>query len=273
VKIYKIIVLAILISLINLSHSWAEVNIETDQNSESYLISGQIILDETFSGAAITQEQAAVCEGCAWLVTNVCFVLDQNYVNTFCNAYTDCFTVENIEGQRKKIWRRLGFDEPWLLVGMMCIGPKGVNTPQKLTTTLSEKTIEYLPRLLPTTEPANDVLINLDVLFLSNQPNFFGPKNIIITGIPVTLSATPSWVWKFSDGTEIRTSNSGSGFPDGQIRHTFRRKGLQTISVTTTWNASWKTKSNIAIPVPGNSLNQTTVFTLIAHEAEGVLTR
>jgi len=130
-----------------------------------------------------------------------------------------------------------------------------------------------LPRLLPTTQPANEVLVNTDVYFLSNQPNNFGPKTVIVTGIPVTLTATSSWVWKFSDGTEIQTTNSGAGFPDGQIRHSFRSKGLQTISVTTTWNASWKTNSKVSIPVPGKSLTQTTTFTLIAHEARGVLTR
>ncbi len=130
-----------------------------------------------------------------------------------------------------------------------------------------------MPRLLPTTQPANDVLVNTEIYFLSNQPNFFGPKTVTVTGIPVTLTATSSWVWKFSDGTEIQSTNSGAGFPDGQIRHIFRTKGLQTISVTTTWNASWKTNSKVSIPVPGKSLTQTTTFTLIAHEARGVLTR
>ena len=269
----KILVCFICLLVFTTNNSQADVNVSSDQDSGSYLIDGQILLDETFSGSTVTQEQGAVCEGCAWLLTNVCYVFDQNYVITSCTTYTECTTVENTTGERRKIWRKLGTDEPWLLVGMMCVGPKGPNTPQKLKTSISEQTIEYLPRLLPTTQPANDVLVNTDVYFLSNQPNFFGPKTVIVTGIPVTLTATSSWVWKFSDGTEIQTTNSGSGFPDGQIRHSFRTKGLQTISVTTTWNASWKTNSKVSIPVPGKSLTQTTTFTLIAHEARGVLTR
>jgi len=269
----KILVCLFCLLLFNANISQADVNVSADQDSGSYLIDGQILLDETFSGSAVTQEQGAICEGCAWLITNVCYVFDANYSITYCNAFTDCKTAEDTEGRRMKIWRKLGTDEPWLLVGYMCVGPKGPLTPQKLKTSISEQTIEYLPRLLPTTQPANDVLVNTEIYFLSNQPNYFGPKTVTVTGIPVTLTATSSWVWKFSDGTEIQTTNSGAGFPDGQIRHTFRTKGLQTISVTTTWNASWKTNSKVSIPVPGKSLTQTTTFTLIAHEARGVLTR
>ena len=269
----KILVCILYFLQLNTSISRADVNVEADQNSGSYLINGQILLDETFSGSVITQEQGAVCEGCAWLLTNVCYVFDANYSITYCNAFTDCKTVEDTDGERMKIWRKLGTNEPWLLVGYMCVGPKGPNTPQKLTNSLKEQTIEYLPRLLPTTQPTNDVLVNTEVYFLSNQPNYFGPKTVIVTGIPVTLTATSSWVWNFSDGTVINTTNSGAGFPDGQIRHSFRSKGLQTISVTSTWNASWKTNSKISIPVPGKSLSQTTTFTLISHEARGVLTR
>ena len=127
--------------------------------------------------------------------------------------------------------------------------------------------------MIPTTQPANHVLVNMDVYFLSNQSNYFGPKNVVIVGIPVTLTATSSWVWRFSDGMVINTINSGSGFPTGLIKHSFSTSGLQTIAVTTTWNATWKTKSKVSVPVPAKSLTQTTTFTLIAHEARGVLTR
>ena len=269
----KILVWFFCLLLFNANISRADVNVTADQDSGSYLIDGQILLDETFSGSAVTQEQGAICEGCAWLITNVCYVFDANYSITYCNAFTDCKTAEDTDGERMKIWRKLGIDEPWLLVGYMCVGPEGPNTPEKFNTSISEQTFEYLPRLLPTTQPANDVLVNTEIYFLSNQPNFFGPKTVTVTGIPVTLTATSSWVWKFSDGTEIQSTNPGAGFPDGQIRHIFRTKGLQTISVTTTWNASWKTNSKVSIPVPGKSLTQTTTFTLIAHEARGVLTR
>lgn len=142
----------------------------------------------------------------------------------------------------------------------MCVGPKGPSTPEKLTNTLKEKTIEYLPQLIPSTQPTQNVLVNVDVYFLSNQSNSFGPKTVIVTGIPVTLSANASWVWRFSDGTVINTANPGGGYPAGTIKHSFSTKGLHTISVTTTWNASWKTNSKVSVAVPGKSLTQTTTF-------------
>ena len=269
----KILLSTSLLISLNMSPALAKVNVEANQETQSYEISGQIILDDTFSGSDSTQVQGVTCQGCAWLVTHVCYVFDQNYVITSCTPYTQCQTVQDTLGERKKVWRKFGEDEPWLLVGMMCVGPKGPSTPQTLTNTLTEQTTEYLPRLIPTTQPANHVLVNTDVFFLSNQPNFFGPKSVVVTGIPVTLTATPAWTWKFSDGTVINTTDAGGGFPDGKIKHSFGTKGLQTITVTTTWNASWKTNSKVSIPVPGKSLTQTTTFTLISHEAQGVLTR
>jgi hypothetical protein len=110
--------------LFNIGNSQADVNVSADQDSGSYLIDGQILLDETFSGSAVTQEQGAVCDGCAWLLTNVCYVFLQNYVVTSCTTPAECTTVENTAGERRKIWRKLGTDEPWLLVGIMCIWTK-----------------------------------------------------------------------------------------------------------------------------------------------------
>ena len=89
----KILLCLFCLLLFNASISQADVNVAGDQDSGSYLIDGQILLDETFSGAAVTQEQGAVCEGCAWLLTNVCYVFDQNYVITSCTTYTECTTV------------------------------------------------------------------------------------------------------------------------------------------------------------------------------------
>lgn len=250
-----------------------EVNVESNQEDGSYVINGDILLDDTFNGTDETQAQSNDCPGCAWLVSSLCFSFEPDKLSSLCFIPGSCKTIENIDGVRKRVWRKLGVDQPWLEVGSMCVGPKGPLTPKKLLTSISEQAVEYLPRLIPTTQPVNDVLVNVDVYFLSNQSNYFGPKTVVITGIPVTLTATSSWVWNFSDGTSISTSNSGFGFPDGQVKHKFDSKGLHTISVTTTWNATWKTNSKISIPVPGKSLTQTTLFTLNAHEARGILTR
>jgi len=269
----KIISITLCILALNINIAQAETSVQADQESGSYLISGEILLDDTFTGSTNTQQQGASCLGCAWLVSAICFVFDENYVISTCSSQTECQTVENTLGEKKKIWRRLGTNEPWLVVGFMCVGPKGPSTPEKLTNTLKEKTIEYLPQLIPSTQPTQNVLVNVDVYFLSNQSNSFGPKTVIVTGIPVTLSANASWVWRFSDGTVINTNNPGAGHPAGIVKHSFSTKGLHTISVTTTWNASWKTNSKVSVAVPGKSLTQTTTFSLIAHEAAGVLTR
>jgi len=103
----KIWISLLCLLLFTTTNSQADVNVVGDQDSGSYLIDGQILLDETFSGSAVTQEQGAVCEGCAWLLTNVCYVFDANYSITYCNAFTECKTVEDTNGERMKIWKNL----------------------------------------------------------------------------------------------------------------------------------------------------------------------
>ena len=257
-----------------ISPAKAEVSIEADQENESYKITGELLLDETFNGSYESQKQAETCQGCRWIIAKICYLEDEvGSIKGCSGAAESCVRPDGEIGKKLRVWRKLGEDEPWLSVGLICLAPSGPVTPSTVNFKITEVTNEYLPKLIPSTQPINHVLVNTEIFFMSNQNRNFGPKNLVITGIPITLNASAIWTWDFGDGTVLQTSNTGAGYPYGEIKHIFNTKGLKTISVTTTWQAKWSTKNNLEIPVLGKNLVQKTTFNLQAHEARGVLTR
>ena len=270
-KLIKIIIIFLFLSQ---TPAFADVNIEPDQDSESYKITGELILDETFNGSFETQKQAETCQGCRWIIAKVCYLDDEEGSIRDCSSSADsCLRPDGQTGKKMKVWRKLGENEPWLSLGLICLAPSGPVTPSTINFKIIEQTNEYLPKLLPSTQPIEHVLVNTEVYFLSNQLRNFGPRQLVITGIPITLSATPTWTWDFGDGTLLETSNNGSTYPNGEVRHIFKTKGLKSITVTANWQAKWATKNNQISPVLGNNLIQKTTFNLVVHEARGVLTR
>lgn len=270
----KYLVTLIFTFFLIISPAQADVSIEADQENESYKITGELLLDETFNGSYESQKQAETCQGCRWIIAKICYLEDDVGSIKGCSGDAEsCVRPDGEIGKRLRVWRKLGDDEPWLAVGVICLAPSGPVTPSTINFKITEVTSEYLPKLTPSTQPLNHVLVNTDIFFISNQNRNFGPKYLVITGIPITLNASAIWTWDFGDGTVIQTANTGSGYPYGEIKHTYKSKGLKTITVTTTWQAKWSTKNNLDLPVLGKNLVQKTTFNLLAHEARGVLTR
>ena len=270
----KYVISLFLTTFILISPAMAEVSVEADEDNESYKVTGELLLDETFDGSYESQKQAETCQGCKWIIAKICYLEDEVGSIKDCSGSAEsCIRPDGEIGKKLRVWRKLGEDEPWLSVGLICLAPSGPVTPTTINFKINEVTIEYLPKLIPSTEPINHVLVNTDTYFMTNQTRIFGPKNLVITGIPITLNASAIWTWDFGDGTVIQTFNSGSGYPYGEIKHTYKSKGLKTITVTTTWQAKWSTKNKVDLPVLGKNLVQKTTFNLLAHEARAVLTR
>ena len=58
-------------------------------------------------------------------------------------------------------------------------------------------------------------------------------------GVTLTLVLTPAtWAWDFGDGSAVgTTTDPGGPYPDGSVRHTYRRVGTFEVRVTTAWRA------------------------------------
>lgn len=270
----KFTTLFIFLFFLFISPAYADVSVEADQENESYKVTGELLLDETFNGSFESQKQAETCQGCRWIIAKICYLDDEDGSIRDCSGAADsCVRPDGEIGKKMKVWRKLGIDEPWLSVGLICLAPSGPVTPSTINFKINEQTIEYLPKLLPSTQPNEHVLVNTEIYFLTNQNRNFGPRNLIITGVPITLNASAVWTWDFGDGTVVETFNSGAGFPNGEIKHIYETKGFKTVTITTTWQAKWSTINNQDLPVLGKNLVQKTTFNLLVHEARGVLTR
>jgi PKD repeat protein len=76
------------------------------------------------------------------------------------------------------------------------------------------------------------------VYFWCDLPSLFQSR-VDIIGEVVDVALRPSFTWSFGDGSVYSTTENGSPFPDGTIRHTYSRPGRYVVSLLTTWNGSY----------------------------------
>ncbi len=75
-----------------------------------------------------------------------------------------------------------------------------------------------------------------------------------LLGEPLTVQFIPvDFAFDFGDGTPVVSgAGAGAAYPEGNIRHVYRKVGTFTITVTTTWMANYKDPdSGQWVPIPG----------------------
>lgn len=88
-----------------------------------------------------------------------------------------------------------------------------------------------------------------------------------VAGVGVTVVATPvSYRWDWGDGTTTTTTSPGAPWPDHTVAHDYTgtRTGV-TITVTTTWEATYTPDGGTTQPVTGTitTTSTTTPFDLV----------
>ena len=74
----KFTTLFIFIFFLFISPAYADVSVEADQENESYKVTGELLLDETFNGSFESQKQAETCQGCRWIIAKICYLDDED---------------------------------------------------------------------------------------------------------------------------------------------------------------------------------------------------
>jgi hypothetical protein len=108
--------------------------------------------------------------------------------------------------------------------------PTRVNLSDRLTKLVPTAGVAYQPEFEP--------LVNVPVYFWCDLPSLFQSR-VDIIGEVVDVALRPSFTWSFGDGSVYSTTENGSPFPDGTIRHTYSRPGRYVVSLLTTWNGSY----------------------------------
>lgn len=98
-------------------------------------------------------------------------------------------------------------------------------------------------------------------------------KETTILGYHVTITASPiSYTWHCGDGSVFTTTDGGGHWPHGTVTHSYTRAGRYTLSVETTWRATY-TVNGVTYPIEGTLTSTSTPIAVNIIEAEGVLTR
>lgn len=180
-------------------------------------------------------------------------------------------------GIHEDVWRRqtAPTTTPWRVVDHVCTGsgPPPIAAEQ-VVQDAGDYERDHMPIPVPNVQPGKIAIVNLPVLVSVNQP---GPQRMQIQQpVPGLLVATPTYTWKFDDGTTL----TGAGIPyDGTdpradpghyVSHTYTAAEAQaSVTLTVTWNATFTAAGQVFTIPPLLMPPITTTFSV--HEAHSVL--
>jgi len=252
----------------------ANPSVVADDSVGGYRVTGEMYLDQSFSGSQNTKKVAATCKDCRWVISSYCKRESPYQVITSCDLPTLGCETDLASGVKMRIWRQVSIDEPWQDLGIVCIGPKGPVTPSVVSEVIKEQAVIFLPPLNPTSQPTGQALNKLPVYFASNQSAKFGPNKVKVAGFEVELTAYPTWTWQWNENEKLVTQNPGGVFPSGQISHTWNKSGTYPVVVTTRWRAEWQlVDQDFEPPTLATELAQRSSIFLQIRPAWGQLTR
>ena len=114
--------------------------------------------------------------------------------------------------------------------------------PRVKRTTTTVNLSDRLTKMVPTAgvayQPEFEPLVKTEVYFWCDLPAVFQSR-VDIIGEVVDVTLRPSFTWSFGDGSVYATTENGSPYPNGNIRHSYSKAGSYVITLLTTWNGSY----------------------------------
>ena len=243
----------------------AAVDVVANDVTDVYEMSGSIILDASFAEA----RESAECTTCHWRILRTCATGPLEDRRNCLGI--SCLAAANIA----EVWRAdaptpppIG-DSLWVYRGLVCLlaPPAAVAV---VSAQVRDVATRALPALRPTSQPANTTLTGLPTYFRSTQPMVVVTAPALVSGLFVTIRAVPTWTWDFGQGPHTITQDPGGAWPNGRVRHTYPRRGIYRVRVTTTWRAVYSLPGISDLPVDGD-ISQSAWFDLRVREARRFL--
>ncbi|HEU0129459.1 MAG TPA: hypothetical protein VFQ85_00525 [Mycobacteriales bacterium] len=244
-----------------------------DSDGTSY--DAVIGLPELRSKAGGGGHATSSCTGCEYALVPACSINSPtNGADALCGA-----AVNSCRGEGILFWvyvRRPG--ESWDQIGTSCIG---ADNPPLTVGRVTADAREYLRRMTPPAAaigvqpPAGKVLVNKAAYFAATgaapMTETFGPA-----GARLTLTATPSYVWDFGDGSAaFETASAGGPYPTGDVTHVYRDAARPTVTLTTRWSATFTVVTNLGtfgpFPVGGPPVAPSSTRVLTVREGRAEL--
>jgi hypothetical protein len=156
-------------------------------------------------------------------------------------------------------------------VGTFCRGAGEALTPVALIPGVRDQFVKDLPRLRPSFQPNGRGIVNLPVLFATNEPTGLGRHTFALGSYQVELDAQATWHWDFGDGAAGDFTVPGGGYPDEGVAHTYAQQQTATARVTTTWVGQFWVDGAGPFEVTGPAVTQAAALTVPIKEAAAVL--
>lgn len=234
--------------------------VEVGAGGDRYTGTGGLVLPA--GSDAGTRREAAECSGCRWALSDPCSA-----------DGGPCLAVTRGCAQLAYLLRlRLSADggATWSDKGLVCIPPSGPVTVADIRSEVRRKFERLVPALEPRIQPAQGVVTQIPVNFISGHPAGLSPSTHQILGRSVLLRPTVRWSWDFGDGAMAESDQPGAAFPAGSIRHPYRRAGVLVAVVKAHWSGSFETDGLGPFPV-GGGIWQTAAIQVPVGEGRAVL--
>jgi hypothetical protein len=141
----------------------------------------------------------------------------------------------------------------WRLIGQACM--HSADGSGQALPALSLNDFRRLP-LPPGTAhvqpPSLRTLVNVDTnVYVEARPTVL---TTTLLGQPVQVRATPvRFTWSFGDGGSLRTQDAGGPYPQMTTTHVYRRAGLVTVQLVTSYTGEYSVAGGPWLPVDGEA--------------------
>jgi hypothetical protein len=159
----------------------------------------------------------------------------------------------------------------FVTMGTFCRGAGEALTPVALIPGVRDQFVKDLPRLRPSFQPNGRGIVNLPVLFATNEPAELGRHAFALGGYQVVLDAQATWHWDFGDGAVGDFTVPGGSYPDEGVAHTYTEQQTTTARVTATWVGQFWVDGAGPFEVTGPAITQPAALTVPIKEAAAVL--
>jgi hypothetical protein len=167
------------------------------------------------------------------------------------------------------LWQRTRADEGSAWSAWEIVGPATCAAPAQITPAMVLAEFRRLP-LAPSglvVEPDRSWALVGKPAVVHADP---AAQTLVTTilGTAVTITATPTaYAWDFGDGATLTTADPGRPWPDGNLGHAYTRTGTYTITLTTSWSATYTVAGDATVrDVPGTATTTSTSDPLTVEE-------
>lgn len=242
-----VVALVTMVATVGLAAPPSTADVLGDDQRDVYVGTGGLLLPGSVDDR--TRREVAGCSGCTWRLTTPCVESPRGHAFDSAGPTPCASVVRGCPGGRLlRSWFSDG--GAWRETGLICLTDDRPVTVARLGSVVTARLEEGLPRLRPTTDPAQGLLTQLPMVVVTGQ-RASEQWTMPLLGREVVVQAAATWTWDFGDGARLTTTDPGTHFPDGSLGHTYRRSGAFLVTCTSKWTATFTVDGLGPFPVPG----------------------